>query len=247
MSNQPSKVLVYTVTRCNTPERARLLASTITSGRDTAGMDFDWHCYTSSDTLGANVLESALSIDQIQRLELWPHNKGQHVANNDAVAHALSHDYTHVIRIDDDVEWISKRWMARLVEASVALDDKFVLSPRVRGLRNPMETSQVVEVSGIPLAFVFDAIGGICRLTPTSLLKTHPWISDVRMPMGIGDAVGIAKWAKHHIIPMAYVTTIKVRHAQSTDGQEQSDPGHFEKHAMFQIIPYIPPLEAPCE
>jgi hypothetical protein len=239
-----SKILVYTVTRCNTPERARLLASTITVGRDTAGCDFDWHCHTTRDTLGANVLESAFAIGQIQRLELWPRNMGQHVANNAAVHTALTDDYTHLVRVDDDVEWISKRWLARLVEASTKLDDKFILSPRVRGLRNPMETSQVVEVAGTPLAFVFDAIGGICRLTPTKLLRDHLWVSDVRMPLGFGDATGVAKWARKHIIPMAYVTTIKVRHAQSTDAQEMSDPAHFEDHAVFQILPYIPPLEA---
>lgn len=239
-----SKVLAYTVTRCNTAERARLLASTITIGRDTAGIDFDWHCYTTRDTLGAHVLDSAFAIRQIQRLELWPHNKGQHVATNDATNIALRDDYTHLVRIDDDVEWVSKRWLARMIEASTKLGDKFVLSPTVRGLRNPMETSQVVEVEGVPLAFVFEAIGGICRLTPTHLLRDTPWISDVRLPLGAGDAYGIAKWCKSHIIPMAYMTTVKVRHAQSTDGQEQTDPQHFEKHAMFQIIPYIPPYAA---
>jgi hypothetical protein len=164
------------------------------------------------------------------------------VAFNTAAAHAYTSKYEYLLRLDDDVEFKSKNWLRKLVDASVALGDKMILSPVVKGLRHPPECSNICDVAGMQLQFLEHAIGGICRLHPVKLILNDkaPYFSDVRMPLGSGDAAGIGSWCKTTLTPMAYVRHITVRHAKSTDAQEADDPAHFLQHAVFQHIPYIP-------
>ncbi len=235
-------IFAFTVTRAETSERALLLQNTIYAARKTAGMDFTW-CIWSSGIKGAaiSVVESALATKTVQEVYHKRENIGQHVAWNEAFKLALDGDYDYFLRIDDDCEFPTKRWLAKLVRASVTFDDKFVLSPKIKGLENPPRGSQIVNIKGIPCEFLVDAIGGICRLHPTAIMKDY--VSDVRKPMGSGDATGIADYCKERTIPMAYVRHIRVRHAKSTKGQ-QSDSEHFSMHGVYQHIPYIPIQES---
>jgi hypothetical protein len=210
--------------------------------RDTAAHPFDWHVHVNgSDIMGLRMVESCYASEIINSFEVSPHNEGQHPPSNRAIAKAIK-DYDYLLRIDDDVEWLTKRWLAKLIESSQKLDDAMVLSPVVRGLRWQPTQSQLVEVGGVPLKFVEGPLGGICRLTPVALLEYKPYVSDVRFPMGGGDATGIGEWAMktEPITPLAYCQHIRVRHAKTTDGQMTDDPKHFEDHTLFQHMPYIP-------
>jgi glycosyltransferase involved in cell wall biosynthesis len=171
-----------------------------------------------------------------------PHNEGQHPPTNRAIARAIAEGYDYLLRVDDDVEWITKRWLAKLVEAAVALGDDKVISPMVKGLRWQPPQFNEVEIEKIPVKFVEGPLGGICRLTSVKLLKEKPYVSDVRLPMGGGDAGGVGAWAMN-VVPitfLAYCQHIRVRHAKSTDTQVHDDPRHFEDHALYQHMPYIP-------
>lgn len=241
-----AKVFAYTITRANTPSRARLLNSTLTVGRDTADHPFFWRVYVNGrDTLAQNITEAAFATRVVDGYEIYDHNCGQHIPTNDAITRALDEGYDYLLRIDDDVEWQSKRWLAKLIEASRLCDDAMVLSPVVRGLRWQPQQSQVIYVKDIPLKMVEGPLGGICRLTPTSLLRTKPYVSDVRLPMGGGDAAGVGNWAMKGdpLVYLAYCQHIRVRHAKSTDQQERDDPKHFADHGIFQHCPYIPLCE----
>jgi hypothetical protein len=190
------RVLVYTITRANTPNRAKLLNDTLTLGRNTADYPFHWQVYVNgTDSLAVGVVESAKAIGIVDSLAISPTNMGQHPWVNTAHDKAIEEGYDYVLRTDDDVEWQSKRWLAKLIEASAKLQDRFVLSPRVKGLRWQPSQSAQTPVEGIPLKFIEGPIGGICRLTPTALLKAKPYVSDVRLPMGGGDAAGVGNWA----------------------------------------------------
>ncbi len=237
------KVLVYTISRANTPGRAKLLNDTLTLGRNTADYPFHWHVYVNgTGTLAAHIADAAFSIKVIDSYSVSEANVGQHVWVNAAHQKALEEGYDYVVRTDDDVEWNSKRWLAKLVEASITLRDAFVLSPVVKGLRWQPSQSNQIDIEGIPLKIIEGPIGGICRLTPTALLKVKPYVSDVRLPMGGGDAAGIGRWAMHGdpLVYLAYCQHIRIRHAKSTDGQEAADPLHFKEHDLFQHLPYIP-------
>ena len=236
----PHRVFCFTVTRASTPERAALLQATIVGARRTAAHEFDWHVWNSGCSMeGKLVLETALATGAIQDIHGDGTNVGQHVAWNKAYALAKAGGYDAFLRLDDDCEFISKRWLKKLLSASAKLEDKFILAPTVRGLINPPECSAPVEVEGINLAFLEDAIGGICRLHPLPLISD--FIADVRKPLGSGDATGIASYCRKKIIPMAYLRAVRIRHAKTTRTQEESDPEHFSIHQALQHIPYIPP------
>lgn len=236
-------IYAFTVTRASTPNRARLLNETIVSARRTAGCDFYWHVVASGASgPGASVLEGALSSKTINYLSLPNENVGQHVAWNTAFNRAKDIGAKYFLRIDDDCEFPSKRWLKKLVDASAKLNDTMILSPTIRGLRNPPSRSNICYVAEVPLEFLAAAIGGICRLHPMKLLtREDGFIADVRKPLGSGDATGIGAWCHRTTTPMAYTKHIRVRHAKTTTGQERTDPAHFYLHDVFQHIPYIPP------
>jgi hypothetical protein len=241
------KILAYTITRAHTAARGKLLLETLTRGRETADHDFDWHVYCNGATLAHSICESAFATKIINWAEYIPVNEGQHPPSNRAIAKAIDEGYDYVLRIDDDVEWLSKRWLAKLVEASHKLGDKMVLSPLVKGLRWQPPQSQSIQIEGVPIRIIDGPIGGICRFTPVELLKSKPYVSDVRWPMGGGDAMGFGKWAieSKPLYYLAYCQHIRIRHAKSTDGQEKDDPQHFDDHDLFQHVPYIPTWKKP--
>lgn len=236
-------IFAFTVTRATSAARCRLLQETLVTARRTAGTGFYWYVYGSGvGAVARGIIDAAKDIGVVDEHYLNDENVGQHVAWNAAFKRASSLGYKHFVRIDDDCEFISKRWLKKLHEASCKLNDKFILAPLVRGLRNPPEKSNKVEANGVEFYLLRDAIGGICRWHPMELLtrKDDPFIADVRKPLGSGDATGIAAWAKRHVIPFAYLSYVRVRHAHSTAVQEAEDAEHFATQNMFQHVPYIP-------
>jgi hypothetical protein len=231
------KVFAFTVTRATSDHRVKQLQNTLVEARRTAGMDFHWHVVGSG--CGANgqaAIKLAFSTAQIQSCSINDSNIGQHVAWNEAFAAAVAGGYKYFLRLDDDCEFVSKRWLKKMVEFCEADSIPFCVSPTIRGLIRPPETSQQVNVRGIPVEFLFGAIGGICRLHTIAAFEDY--IADVRKPLGSGDATGVAHYCREKKIFMAYLKHIRVRHA--TRKQEAQDPEHFLQHGVFQHIPYIP-------
>ena len=241
------KVAVFTITRAATPERLRLLQETLTLGNRTAGMDFDWYVYVSGGEC-ASVLKAARDTKLVYGQRIYSENVGQHVAWNDAFREAKRDRCDYLVRVDDDCEFLTKRWLRKLVDASILLDDRFILAPMVRGLKNPPQRSNKIEIKGLELWFLRDAIGGVCRLHPMDLIGgVKPFVADVRKPLGSGDATGIAAWAKDNVIPFAYLNSVRVRH--TTVRQEVRDEEYFDRHDIFQHVPYIPsrgPIDRPA-
>jgi glycosyltransferase involved in cell wall biosynthesis len=236
------RVLAYTITRADTPQRARLLLDTVTHGVDQAGHKFDWHIFVNGDCLASDIALSTCRTGLTSGVMGFPTNRGQHPPTNLAIKMAIEGDYDYLVRIDDDVEWETKRWLAKLLEVSDAFDDRAIVAPHVRGLKFPVQTSEETfyTASGLPCKLAFDALGGICRLHPTLLLKEFPYHADTRQPMGFGDATGVARWASQNMIPMVVSQSIKIKHAKTTKGQEAEDAGHFSTHSLFQRYPWVP-------
>lgn len=234
------KVCAFTVTRADTKERVDLLMSTIVNARLTAGCDFWWGIVAPSNALCAAPLEALHTAGKVDMLFMTETNVGQHVAWNTVYAYVQEFhpDCDYFLRLDDDIEFKSKRWLKRLVNTSIDVDDKLVISPRIRGLVNPPQTSEDTFVKGHRFGFLGENIGGIVRLHPMKLLEGY--VSDVRLPMGAGDATGMGMWCIDKKIAMAYELDICVKHAKGTQAQMEADPGHFEDHNLFQVLPYVP-------
>jgi len=241
------KVYAYTITRADSPDRCKLLLETLTQGRESCGYkDLHWHVHVNGNGIrGKGMVEACYESGIINSFEVSQYNEGQHPPTNRAIKAAIDGGYDLLLRVDDDVTWITKRWLAKLVEASKALGDNMILSPMVKGLRWQPPQAYQQEIEGIPVKFIYGPIGGICRVIPVSRLKEKPYVSDVRLPMGGGDAVGIGEWARREqpITFLAYCQHIKVRHAKGTDQQESDDPKHFREHSLYQHVPYIPIVE----
>lgn len=242
------RVLAYTITRATTTKRGRSLLDTLTKGRDMAGRDVTWHVWCNGSPIAEDICGALLETKVIDAVHHSPVNVGQHVPTNHYIKRAMDEGYDYLLRTDDDVEWLTKRWLARLVDSSKALGDKYVLSPKVLGLRwQPNQTPEVL-INDVPLCYVSGVIGGICRLIPVQLLRDKPYVSDVRLPMGGGDASGVGRWCmRQPIIPMAYLQHVKVRHAKTTDGQEEDDPLYHKSHDLFQFVPHVPAWRRLCE
>jgi len=218
-----SKVLAFIICRSllDTP-RGQLFERTVREGREKAGCDFEWKMWTNAIV-----------------------NRGQHVVFNEALAEAKERGFDYLLRIDDDIEFLSHRWLAKMLEAAALLGPNFIISPTIKGLKHPPEMSQVVDVKGMPCRFLTEAIGGACRLHPVKLLTEapQPYVSDVRLPLGFGDATGIAKWCREMTMGgypcyMVWLDHVRVKHA--TAKQEEEDVAYHELHGVLQRVPYLP-------
>lgn len=227
-----------TCTRATSPARLQLLRETVEGARALAGIDFTWHIHVNDAPQAVDLCAEMLSTSLITSHSSSRTNLGQHVPFNDQLAAARLANCDYFLRLDDDVEFVTKKWLDRLCKASSTLSNEMILSPMIRGLINPPVTSSLTRVKGVPLLFLVEAIGGICRLHPIKLMTGYS--SDVRQPLGAGDATGIATYCRARGIPMAYVSNIVVRHARTTLGQRQEDPEYHCLQPLFQAIPYIP-------
>jgi len=217
-----SRVLAFTPYRGGTAHRLATLESTIKDGRDKAGHEFEWRVWDNAKV-----------------------NKGQHTVFNEALAEATTRGFDFLLRIDDDVSFLSQRWMAKMLESADKLGPQFILSPTIIGLKHPPEMSQCVTVNGVDVRFLTQAIGGACRLHPVKLLTQAPtpYVSDVRLAMGMGDATGIVRWAEEMTLqgyPVAccWLEHVRVKHATAT--QERDDEQYHAIHSTLQRVPYLP-------
>lgn len=247
MSNE-STVLAFMISRAQDPKRLKMFESTVREAIETSGMDFDLILWpmTRQALDVANKLQDEFPLIDIHSYAEG--NVGQHVVMNELIKIADEADYDYLLRLDDDVKFLTKRWLVKMVEAADELGPGFVISPTVVGLIYPPETTQEIDQSGFKFRVIFNGIGGICRLHSVETLTndTIPYVSDVRSPLGFGDATGIAKWCAEALglhklqIWMIYLSNVRVKHAKGTTKQVEENPEYHSQHEMFQKIPYIP-------
>lgn len=217
------KVLAYSTIRSNSPTRQALFETCVTEGQAMAGCEFRWEVWDNREM-----------------------NLGQHVPFNFYLDKAFREGYDYLLRIDDDIEWQTQRWLAKMLDAAEKLGPTFILSPTIKGLNHPPEMSQPVSVSGVDVRFLPDAIGGAVRLHPVETLVNAPtpYVSDVRQPLGAGDATGIMNWAKEMTalqgwpVYCAWLVGVTVKHG--TSKQVEADPTYHSDHGLFQRLPLIP-------
>ena len=175
-------------------------------------------------------------------------NSGQHRHTNFMINKADENGYDYLLRLDDDVKFLTKGWLKRLVDIAEDLGPDFIISPLVRGLSNPPPQTETLEVKGHKVRFLEAAIGGICRLHRVDTLVDPecPYVADVRGPMGFGDATGIGLWCKQAVENkgmkrwMVYTEKVRVQHRLTTKKQREEDQGYHIYQRVFQCIPFIP-------
>lgn len=219
-------VLAYTITRApEGSERAKCAVEVIAGAIKKSGVDFDgdeheWH-----------------------HVWNWPVNRGQHYIFNLMLGMAHQQGFEWLLRADDDVEFLSQRWLAKILEAAQLLGPHFIISPTIKGLQHPPEMSQVVDVKGVPCRFLTQAIGGACRLHHVQTLVEGGYVSDVRKPLGAGDATGVMEWCKMSTAKgegkyAVWLGHVNLKHA--TTKQVEEDSEYHADHGVLQRVPWIP-------
>jgi glycosyltransferase involved in cell wall biosynthesis len=199
-----SDVLAYTVTYGDRP----FLTRCVDGMRGSAGMWFDWMVCVGRGSK-ALVKEASSLLHRpdgsgIQYLQTWTENRGQHHGTNAAMEVARDRGYKWILRIDDDVEFKTKRWLKRMLQRNAELkrlinvdlekEDKinkiFVLCPTILRLKDPvkhvgvMEKGQSYDVEIIPYS------SGCVRLMPMDLMKDYT--APIYNPAGRGDPASVA-------------------------------------------------------
>lgn len=247
MSNDET-VLAFMISRAQEPKRLKMFEDTVREAIATAGMEFDLILWpmTRQALDVANKLQDEFPLIDIHGYA--DGNVGQHVVMNTLIKIADEADYDYLLRLDDDVKFLTKRWLHKMVQAAENLGPGFIISPTITGLNHPPETTSEIEQHTEKFRVILGAIGGICRLHSVETLANplFPYVSDVRNPLGFGDATGIAKWCmdalqEHNLqLWMIYLSTVRVKHAKGTSKQVKENPEYHETHSLFQTIPYIP-------
>ncbi len=241
------RVLGFMITRPG-GRRKEVCESTISTALETSGYHFDLHLhvvgYVDKGEVPKIKCKGGVEGSAFTR---WPENVGQHVIMNSMITKADEEGYDLLLRIDDDIKFLTKRWLAKMVEASGKLGEDFILSPTVQGLIHPPPTTDKVEKHGVTFKLATEVMGGACRLHHIEALKTpgYEYVSDVRKPLGFGDATGIGEWCAGSVQKedvsnkwMAYLSHVRVKH--STSKMMKDDEEYYKEHDLFQHIPYIP-------
>ena len=199
MSERGSDILAFTPTY---HDRVAI-GGTIEGMRANAGCWFDWLVCAGapSEALRAS-LEAQLKREDhlgIQYLNLWPENRGQHHATAFALQLAREKGYTWLLRLDDDVQPKTKRWLSKMItrleELKALTGDQFhrlVAGPRVVGLKNPIPADGVLDKGQYFPVEVVPLLGGVCRLHPLALLEGYE--PDLYAPLGRRDPERMATY-----------------------------------------------------
>jgi hypothetical protein len=237
MSVEGKRILVYTVSRADTPAQVERALGSLHAAQSATGLEHDWILWANAP----GIREAAGWAWTAGRLWGTGENQGQHVALAEVLAHARGARYDYIVKVDDDLEWSTPRWLRKMVAVEEACHDfskKYpLLAARVRGLRHPIPIAARIKLpGGIPL-LVVPIVGGACRLHHVSFFDGY--VPDVRRALGAGGDTSINSHAEAMHIPNFITPWVNVRHA--TAEMESRDPAYFQAHPMFQVLPYIPP------
>lgn len=248
MKKTGSNILAYTVSYGS----REFLKDLVPRMRGTAGVWFDWLVCIGSPS---EELESIAQVHLnhpmnrgIQYLLSWPENRGQHFATKAALDLARERDYKWLLRLDDDLKPKTKRWLKKLMNNTAALKrvagdkrTRIVSSPKILGLRNPLEPLGVSTLKGLSFSVeVMDILGGACRLHPVEFLEDYkPLLS---APLGRKDPQHMSGYILEKEGIMVRYPGIRMIH--KTDDIEAQDTSEQElQRKMGYYWPYLGPTE----
>lgn len=233
-----ARILVYTVSRASTPEQCLRTRDSLLTGAKKSGLfesDTDWILWCNDE----GILKHARAW-WLGPIMGTGENVGIHVALGEVLKYARAGNYDYLVKVDDDVEWMTKGWLRKLVMIAQEIHQFSgkhpLLGPRVEGLKHPPPIAGRIKLNGkIPLLIV-PILGGLCRLHHLSFFDDYT--PDVRRALGAGGDTSVMQHANEIHVPLFQAHWVRVGH--HTQKKEEEDPGYYSTHAMYQIVPYIP-------
>lgn len=231
MSERGSDILAFT---CTYHDRA-FVGETVDAMRATAGCWFDWLvCAGAPSERSTAALKQQLEREDhlgIQYLKLWPENRGQHHATAEALKLARERKYKWLLRLDDDVQPKTKRWLSKMVsrldEIKALTGDEFyrlVAGPKVVGLKNPIAADGILEKGQYFPVEVVPLLGGVCRLHPVALLDDY--VPDLYAPLGRKDPERLATYLEAKTLGGMQIRFPDIRVLHRTTELESGETPH---------------------
>lgn len=233
------KILAFTPTH----GRLRKFPQTYKQARGKAGIWFDWAVFAGSVQPDyAEYLQSLVAPEGLQHLTIWPENRGQHHAWTEALELARKGEYDFILRIDDDIEFKTERWLKKMVERLYDLkkrgEDKtlrFVAVPKILRLKNPIPAMGVIEKDQPYPAEVLEVTGGGVRLVPLHLLDGYA--PDTKLPLRRGEPQDLHTWLVDKAMFLRF-PDIRVIHDTAVNEADQT-PEEALVHRMGVYWPYL--------
>lgn len=235
-----SEILAYTPTFGQRPFVHR-----IAKLRATAGTWFDWLvCVGDPTPAYRKELTDSMGGTGIQKLCTFEANVGQHYATAFALKYAREQGYKWLLRLDDDVEAKSKRWLSTMIERvetlkSLAGDDTYriVAAPRVVGLLNPIPAVGAIQLNQSFPVDIMPLLGGVCRLHPVEFLADYE--PPLLAPRGRKDPESIAAYCAAKEGLLLRFPDIRVIHnTKELVALESEEEQHSRQMAKYW--PHIP-------
>jgi len=244
MPERGSDIFAYTVSY---GDRA-YLKKTVTNMRGTAGVWFDWGVWLGAPSEGLqaeaqDLLEHPQRLG-IQRLRIWPENRGQHHATKEALEYAREKGYKWLLRMDDDCQSKTKRWLKKMLAQLAALklaakdpQDRVIVAPKVVGLRHPLRATGYINLGQTVDGKEFQAedmevLGGVCRLHPVEFLKDYKPL--LYAPAGREDPGSIAAYVREHEGLLIRFPGIRVVHRTDVlEANETENQGLMRKMSHY--------------
>lgn len=221
-------VAIFTI-HYDRPEYSKI---TYEEMKETAEYPFDWFC---SDN-GKEGLKEWIA-GKAKCYTKYPNNIGLTLASNDLIdTIKKSNKYDIIIKIDNDVEFITYGWLKDLVELW-KLNHLIYASPYVEGLvDNPGGAQRIgTALIGDTLVEVTRHIGGIFAMIDARAYDNFRW-SD-RMLHGYQDLEASNHFVKEGYMP-CYIPKHIIRHRDTTLGQQQKYKDYFERRKIEKRTEY---------
>jgi len=241
---QSPKVAIFTITY----GRLDYTKRTIKSLEDSTAVPYHHFIYDNGSTdeteewldiefLGPN-FKSLEKLKEVPEKGKWYHNAGNHVylsadnkgitiASNGCIDEIMKGDYQIVIKIDNDVEFLTKRWLEDFIDLWKR-NHMLYLASYPEGLRdNPGGALRVGNSTlGDEYIEVPRHVSGLCAFVDAKAYKDFRWTD--QFLHGNQDMEANNAFMKQGYMP-CIVPCHRVRHMDSTVGQQKKYKEYFER------------------
>lgn len=244
------RILAYTVTH----GARRYLPRLIPDARGTAGVWFDWLLVLSGadeeQHAAAKKLLDKSKFGGVQFVTAFKENRGQHWATKFAFELARDRQYDWLLRIDDDIQFRTKRWLKKMIERLVHLkfaagdqEYRLVATPVVKGLKNPIQALGIIQGlrgQDFPCEIIEKA-GGACRLHNLRFFNTFE--PNPYAPLGRRDPESVMEYVIQNGGMFVRFPDIRVYHP-TVELERDETPSEKHSRKMGHYWPWIGPGDA---
>lgn len=132
--------------------------------------------------------------------------------------------YDVIVKFDNDCELTMPNTLRDVCE--LARESRWLLSPRILGLRNPPAATRELGYGGETILDV-PQIGGIFLAAHATVYREHGFRYSPGNPVFGGDDTEICRWWRQQGGSCGYVARLTANHYETTDGQHARYPGYF--------------------